>query len=163
MGMFRWMSKWLAQSNFGGRPGLRVTRVLVLCVGFLRVRLGGKVEIWPLSSPTPCKLPLRHYLLFQPSPALWQSGVAGVAVPNPVKSPTVSAGGMFCRSQGMGVLPAPTWKSGLAVWSTGATREWSASSPCVSWGGHQGRLPDPVWGPSLGWDFCPDPLFSLCE
>lgn len=57
----------------------------------------------------------------------------------------------------MGVLSVPLWKSELAVWSTGTAREWSASSPCVSRGGHQvdhqGQLPGPVWGLSLGWNF----------
>lgn len=110
--------------------------------GALRGSLGGPAcgaggEGLTTGCPTPYTLPWRRCLLFQRSPVLWRSGVAGVAVSNPVRYPTVSAGGMSCGSQGMGVLPAPIWKSGLAVWSTGATREWSASSPCVSWGSHQ--------------------------
>lgn len=106
-------------------------------------------------------------VLFQPSPALWPSGVAGVAVSGPVRSPTASARGMSCRSQGTGVRPVRLWKSGLAVWSTGASRVWSASSPCVSFGGrHQRQSSDPGRGLSLGWtlpSFCLDSLSSPCE
>lgn len=58
----------------------------------------------------------------------------------------------------MGVLSVPLWKSELAVWSTGTAREWNASSPCVSRGGHQadhqGQLSGPVWGSEFGVELC---------
>ena len=133
---------------------------------FWGVQLVGKVhKTWPLPKfHSSC--PWRRHLLFQRSPASWQSGAAGVVVSSPARSLTVSAKGVSCRSQGTGVLPAPHWKSGLAAWSTGATRGWSANSPCVSWGGPGGgcQREQPGWtaGPSISFHVGSEFRVGLC-
>lgn len=83
----------------------------------------GKVKTWLLVKFH------RHCLPSLPGlSCVVASGVAGVAVSNPVGSPTASAGDTSYRSRGTGVLPDPRWKSRQAVWITGAAREWSANS-----------------------------------
>lgn len=72
---------------------------------------------------TPC------FLLLQLSPVLYLSGVPGVAVQSLARPHIVFGGGTSSRSPRMEERRVLPWRRGLAVWSTGLSKEQSVNSP----------------------------------